>query len=129
MGGSVGKVFERAAALVIGGVVLATLGKLAGLAAMQSVSWLRLLLIDLAMLAALLSLPAAAVVGFRVPAAWWRPQAWRALRHEIDERRRRERSFQEFLRAGRKREDVPVNGPAEPVADAPGEPAPRTPHT
>jgi hypothetical protein len=102
---------EQAAGIVVGGLVLALLGKLAGLGALDSVGWPALLLIDSLVLVAGAIAVGGHRVGFRVPEAWWSPRAWKALEDETGERRRREASFQEFLKAGRRDRPPPAEGP------------------
>ncbi len=118
------RVLQQAAGLVIGGLVLATLAKLGGLDAVQSVSWLRLAAIDVAAVVLALAVMAAYAVGLQRPRRWWSVAAWRALADDVRERRARDQRFEQFLReGGADRRRRPANG-GEPAAQPPAVPPP-----
>jgi hypothetical protein len=112
------RVLERAAGLAIGGLVLASLAKLGGLDAARSLSWPRLLAIDVAAVLLGLAAVAAYAVGLQRPRRWWSAAAWRELADDVRERRARDQRFEQFLREGPDRRRRPANG-GEPAAPAP----------
>ena len=109
-------VLDRAAGLVVGGLVLATLAKLGGLDAVSSVSWARLVAIDVAAVVLALAAIGAYAVGLQRPHRWWSAAAWRELADDVRERRARDQRFEQFLREGPDRRRRPTNG-GEPATE------------
>ena len=104
------RVLERAAGLAIGGLVLVSLAKLAGLDAVSSVSWARLVAIDVAALVLALAAIGAYAVGLQRPRRWWSAAAWRELADAARERRARAQRVEQVLREGSDRRPRPTNG-------------------